>query len=121
MVDKNIIRHHAFIGGNVIWAVILMEYDTNLHIFKDGSLTSTYYLHEVLDPIVIVYAAVVCHNSLLMDDNARPQQSSIVEKYLESEGISRLKCPMYFPGPDRWFRGINGECPLEKWSLMLYG
>ncbi|KFM63017.1 Transposable element Tc3 transposase, partial [Stegodyphus mimosarum] len=73
----------------MVWAWISLEYRTDLHIFKPGSLTA------VLEHIVRLYAAAVGFNFVLMDDNARPHRADIVDDYLESEGIARMAWSAY--------------------------
>ena len=72
-------------------------YHTDLHIFKRRSVTAVPYRDEVLEPIVILYAAAVGPTYVLMDDNARPHRAAIVYDYLESEGIARMAWPAYSP------------------------
>ncbi|GFU83876.1 transposable element Tcb1 transposase [Trichonephila clavipes] len=81
----------------MVWAGISLEYRTDLHIFKRGSVTAVRYRDEVLEPIVRLYAAAVDPTFVLMDDNARPHRADIVDDYLESEGIVRIAWPAYSP------------------------
>ena len=43
-------------------------------------MTIVQYQHEVLDPIVKLYAAAVDPSSVLMDNNARPSRAAIVDE-----------------------------------------
>ena len=43
------------------------------------------------------YAAAVGPNFVLMNDNAHPHKSAIVDDYLETEGIARTEQPAYSP------------------------
>ena len=43
----------------MVWAGISLGYRTDLHIFKQGSVTTVWYRDEVLKPIVRLYAAAV--------------------------------------------------------------
>ncbi|GFW25394.1 transposable element Tcb1 transposase [Trichonephila clavipes] len=52
---------------------------------------------EVLEPIVRLYATAVGPTFILMDDNARPHITDIVDGYLESEGIARMAWPALSP------------------------
>ncbi|GFV31547.1 elongation factor 2 [Trichonephila clavipes] len=95
---RNITEHHAFRGGSImVWAGISLGYRTDLHIFKRGSVTAVRYRDEVLEPIVRLYAAAVGPTFILMDDNARPHRTDIVEDNLEGEGIARMTWPVYSP------------------------
>ncbi|GFX36944.1 transposable element Tcb1 transposase [Trichonephila clavipes] len=95
---QNITEHHAFRDGSImVWPGISLGYRTNLHIFKQGSVTAVRYRDEVLEPIVRLYAAAVGPTFLLMDDNTRPHRADIVDDYLESEGIACMAWPAYSP------------------------
>lgn len=54
------------------WSRISMWYQTELHFFKDGTVTTTRHRDEVLDTIVSFYVAPIAPYFLRMDDNARP-------------------------------------------------
>ena len=69
----------------MVWAGIPLGYPSDLHIFKQGSVTVVRYRDEVLKPIVRLYAAAIGPTFLLMDDNARPHRDAIVDDYLKSE------------------------------------
>ncbi|GFX83119.1 transposable element Tcb1 transposase [Trichonephila clavipes] len=81
----------------MVWAGISLGYRTDLHIFKRGSVTGVRYRDEVVEPIVILYAAAVGSTFVLMDDDARPHRADIIDGYLESEGIARMAWPAYSP------------------------
>ncbi|GFV72907.1 transposable element Tcb1 transposase [Trichonephila clavipes] len=74
----------------MVSAGISLEYRTDLHIFKRGSVTAVRYRDEVLEPIVRMYAAAVGPTFVLMDDKARPHRADIVDDYMESDGIARM-------------------------------
>ncbi|GFS66885.1 transposable element Tcb2 transposase [Trichonephila clavipes] len=76
---------------------ISLEYHTDLHIYKRGSVTVIRYRDEVIEPIVRLYATAVGPTFVLMDDNIRPHRADIVDDYLESEGIARMAWPAYSP------------------------
>ncbi|GFV40362.1 transposable element Tcb1 transposase [Trichonephila clavipes] len=81
----------------MVWAGISLGYRTDLHIFKRDSVTPVRYRGEVLESIGRLYAAAVGATFVLMDDNACPHRSDIVDDYLESEGIARMARPAYSP------------------------
>ncbi|GFV34045.1 transposable element Tcb1 transposase [Trichonephila clavipes] len=81
----------------MVWAGISLGYRTDLKIFKRGSVTAVRYRVEVLEPIVRLYAAAVGPTFVLMDDNARPHKTGIVDDYLESKGIAHMAWPAYSP------------------------
>ncbi|GFT01969.1 transposable element Tcb1 transposase [Trichonephila clavipes] len=65
----------------MVWAGIALG-DTDLHIFKRGSVTAVRYRDEVLELIVRLYAAAVGPTFVLMDHNARPHRTDIIDDYL---------------------------------------
>ena len=81
----------------MVWAGISLEYRTDLHIFRRGSVTPVRYRDEVLKHIVRLYAAAVVPTFALMDDNARLHTAAIIDDYLESEGIVRMAWSAYSP------------------------
>ncbi|GBL82252.1 hypothetical protein AVEN_252432-1 [Araneus ventricosus] len=57
---ENITEQHAFRGLSImVREGISLGYRTNLRIYRRGSVTAVRYRDEVLDPIVILYAAAV--------------------------------------------------------------
>ena len=60
-------------------------------------MTGVRYRDEVLQPIFQPYAGAVGDDFLLMDDNARPHRSIVVNKFLEQEGIVRMDWPAISP------------------------
>ena len=79
----------------MMWAEISLGYRTDLQLFKQGSVRAVRYRDEVLGPIERLYAAAVGPTFVLMNDNARPHRSAIVDDYLESEGIAHMVLPAY--------------------------
>lgn len=60
-------NHHAFHSGNMVWAGISFGHNTNLFIYRHGSVTVVLYQDEILDPIIKLYATASCPSSILMD------------------------------------------------------
>ena len=46
-----------------------------------------------------LHAAAVGPTFVLMDDNARPHRTAIIDEYLESKRIKRMAWPAYLPHP----------------------
>ncbi|GFT96337.1 uncharacterized protein TNCV_2081911 [Trichonephila clavipes] len=76
----------------MVWAGISLEYRTDLHIFKRGSVTTVRYRDEVLEPLVRLYAAAVGPTFVSMNDSARLLRADIFDDYLESEEIAQRIC-----------------------------
>ena len=58
-------------------------------------MTAVRYRDEVLEPIVILYAAVFGPVFVLMHNNAHLRRAAIVDDYLESEGNAHMAWPAY--------------------------
>lgn len=65
----------------MIWARITFTGHTSLHLFHGESLTGVRYQNETLDPFVCSHVVVISNDFILM--NARPQQSVVVEDYIQ--------------------------------------
>ena len=79
-------------GGIMVWAIISLGGQSDLHVFHGGNFTGMRYRGEILDAYVRPYAAAICNDFILMDDNARPptarpHRAVLVEDYLESQGL----------------------------------
>ncbi|GFX11344.1 transposable element Tcb2 transposase [Trichonephila clavipes] len=70
---------------------------TELHIFDRGSVTGDRYCEEVLLSHVRLFRGAIGPDFIFMDDNARPHLTLAVEEMLESEDITRMDLPAYFP------------------------
>ena len=70
---------------------------TDLYVIQNGALTVVRYRDEILDVYVRPFAGAVGENIVLMDDNARPHRTRVVNEYLEDEGIERLDWPSRSP------------------------
>ena len=93
---ENIIKHHAFRCAGISVSLGRDFYGisnrpANLHtmFYEDCTV--------VLDPIVKLYAASVGPSFVLIDDNTRPHRVSIVDEFLESEGMEHMEWPAYSP------------------------
>lgn len=84
-------------GGVLIWAGIMLDGRTPLHVFDGGSVTGVRYREEVLEPYVRLFRGAVGPDFLLMDDNARPHRALLVDEFLESEDIRRIDWPARSP------------------------
>ena len=95
--DSNI-NHHTFRCRSIIvWVETSFGHCTDLHIYKQGSVTSVWYPNKVLEPNVKLHAAAIGPSFALMDDNARPHRAATVGDFLESKRIVRMEGPEYSP------------------------
>ncbi|GFT16605.1 transposable element Tcb2 transposase [Trichonephila clavipes] len=75
----------------------MLNGQTELQIFDRGSVIGDRYCEEVLLPHVRLFRGAIFPDFLFMDDNARPHRTLAVEELLESEDITRMDWPAYFP------------------------
>ena len=95
---ENIRERHRYKGGGImVWAGIILNGRTDLHIFTSATMNAVMYRDEVLDPYVKLFRGAIGNDFLLMDDNARPHRAALVTDYLEDEGIQRMEWPAYSP------------------------
>ncbi|GBO09798.1 hypothetical protein AVEN_140807-1 [Araneus ventricosus] len=75
-------------GGLMVWAGIMLDSRTPLHVFERGTVTGVRYRDEILEPYVHLFRGAVGPEFILMDDlNARPHRALLVDEFLESEDI----------------------------------
>ena len=84
-------------GGVMVWAGIMLDSRTPLHVFDRGSLTAMRYREEILEPYVRLFRGAVGLRFLFMDDNKSPHRAHLVDVYLESENIRRMDWPARSP------------------------
>ncbi|GBN95070.1 Transposable element Tc1 transposase [Araneus ventricosus] len=77
-------------GGLMVWAGIMLDGRTPLHVFERGIVTGVRYRDEIFEPYVRLFRAVVGPEFILMDDNAKPHRALLVDEFLESEDIRRM-------------------------------
>ncbi|GFV76092.1 transposable element Tcb2 transposase [Trichonephila clavipes] len=90
-------RHHYGGPGALVWGGIVLNGQTELHIFDRGSVIGDRYCEEVLLPHVRLFRGAIGPDFIFMDDNARPHRTLAVEELLESEDITRMNWPAYSP------------------------
>ncbi|GFV35819.1 transposable element Tcb1 transposase [Trichonephila clavipes] len=77
----------------MVWAGIMINGRTRLHVVANGTMTGQRYIDEVLLPHVRLFCGVVGDKLVFMDDNATCHRTLAVEDCLDSEGIQRLVRP----------------------------
>ncbi|GFU77387.1 transposable element Tcb1 transposase [Trichonephila clavipes] len=118
---QNFTEHHAFQGKSImVWAEISLGDRTDLHIFKRGSVMAIRYRDEVLESIVRLCAAAVGPTFVLMDNNARPHRTDIVDDYLKRRDCARmayLHVSHLQPLLLNWklLYKKNGDCLILRW------
>ncbi|GFU78966.1 transposable element Tcb2 transposase [Trichonephila clavipes] len=74
----------------MVWAGIMINGRTRLHVVVNGTMTGQRYIDEVLLPHVRLFRGAVSDRFVFMDDNATCHRTLAVQDCLDSEGIQRL-------------------------------
>ncbi|GBN62014.1 hypothetical protein AVEN_171292-1 [Araneus ventricosus] len=77
-------------GGLMVWADIMLDGRTPLHVFERGTVIGVRYRDEILQPYVRLFRGEVGPEFILMDDIARPHRALLVDEFVESEDIRRM-------------------------------
>ncbi|GFX85231.1 transposable element Tcb2 transposase [Trichonephila clavipes] len=80
-----------------VWAGIVINGRTRLHVVANGTMTGQRYIDEVLLPHVRLFRGAVGDKFVFMDDNATCHRALAVQDCLDSEGIQRLVWPARSP------------------------
>ncbi|GFW31477.1 transposable element Tcb2 transposase [Trichonephila clavipes] len=81
----------------MVWAGIMINGRTRLHVVANGTMTGQRYIDEVLLPHVRLFRGAVGDKFVFMDDNATCHRTLVVQDCLDSEGIQRLVWPARSP------------------------
>ncbi|GFW02458.1 transposable element Tcb2 transposase [Trichonephila clavipes] len=81
----------------MVWAGIMINGRTLLHVVGNGTMTGQRYIDEVLLLHVRLFRGAVGDKFVFMDDNATCHQTLAVKDCLDSEGIQRLVWPARSP------------------------
>ncbi|GFW53418.1 transposable element Tcb2 transposase [Trichonephila clavipes] len=81
----------------MVWAGIMINGRTCLHVVANGTMTGQRYIDEVLLPHVCLFRGAVGDKFVFMDDNATCHRTLAVQDCLDSEGIQRLVWPVRSP------------------------
>ncbi|GFS86084.1 transposable element Tcb2 transposase [Trichonephila clavipes] len=85
----------------MVWASIIINSRTRLHVVANGTMTGQRYIDEVLLPHVRLFRGVVGDKFVFMDDNATCHRTLAVQDCLDNEGIQRLVWPTRSPDLNR--------------------
>ncbi|GFS47986.1 DDE_3 domain-containing protein [Trichonephila clavipes] len=81
----------------MVWAGIMINGRTRLHVVANGTMTGQRYIDEVLLRHVRLFRGAVVDKFVFMDDNATCHRTLAVQNCLDSEGIQRLVWPARSP------------------------
>ncbi|GFW62428.1 transposable element Tcb1 transposase [Trichonephila clavipes] len=74
----------------MMWAGIMINGRTHLHVVANGTMTGQRYIDEVLLPHIRLFRGAVGDKFVFMDDNTTCHRTLAVQDCLDSEGIQRL-------------------------------
>ncbi|GFW52518.1 DDE_3 domain-containing protein [Trichonephila clavipes] len=81
----------------MVWAGIMINGRTRLHVVANGTMTGQRYIDEVLLSHVRLFRGAVGNKFVFMDDNATCHRTLAVQDCLDSEGIQSLVWPARSP------------------------
>ncbi|GFW72274.1 transposable element Tcb2 transposase [Trichonephila clavipes] len=83
----------------MVWAGIMINGCTRLHVVANGTMTGQRYIDKVLLPHIYIrlFRGAVGDKFVFMDDNATCHRTLAVQDCLDSEGIQRLVWPARSP------------------------
>ncbi|GFV40702.1 transposable element Tcb2 transposase [Trichonephila clavipes] len=81
----------------MVWAGIMINGRTCLHVVANGTMTGQRYIDEALLPHVRLFRGAVGDKFVFMDDNATCHRTLAVQDCLDSEGIKSLVWPARSP------------------------
>ncbi|GFT08924.1 transposable element Tcb2 transposase [Trichonephila clavipes] len=81
----------------MVWAGLMINGRTRLHVVANGTMTGQRYIDEVLLPHVRLFRGAVGDKFVFMDDKATCHRTLAVQDCLDSEGIQRLVWPARSP------------------------
>ena len=94
--SRNVMEKHYFpSAGVMVWAGIMLDGRTDLHIFETGSVTGIRY--KVLEPYVHLFRSAVGPDFIFMDDNAPSHRAGLVDDFIQTEKIQRMTWPATSP------------------------
>ncbi|GFV62430.1 transposable element Tcb2 transposase [Trichonephila clavipes] len=81
----------------MVWAGIMINGRTRLHVVANGTMTGQRYIDEVLLPHIRLFRGAVGDKFVFMDDNATCHRTLTVQDCLDTQGIQRLVWPARSP------------------------
>ncbi|GFT58515.1 transposable element Tc1 transposase [Trichonephila clavipes] len=81
----------------MVWAGIMINGRTRLHVVANGTMAGQRYIDEVLLPHVRLFRGAVGDKFVFMDDNATWHRTLAVQDCVDSEGIQCLVWPARSP------------------------
>ena len=82
--------------GVTVWAGVFSQYRTALH-FVNGTVTSLYYLNNIINPVTVPLHEQHRPNFIFMDDNAPAHRGLIIRERLLETGAPQMEWPALSP------------------------
>jgi hypothetical protein len=83
----------------MVWEGISLDAATELVVSDRGNLNAHRYITDILEPLIVPFAALVGQDFIYMQDNGRPHFARVVSDYLRNIEISVMEWPAR--NPDR--------------------
>ncbi|GFV32280.1 transposable element Tcb2 transposase [Trichonephila clavipes] len=81
----------------MVWAGIMINGRTHLHVVANGTMTGQRYIDEILLPHIRLFRGAVGDKFVFIDDNTTCHRTLAVQDCIDSEGIQRLVWPARSP------------------------
>ncbi len=80
----------------LVWAGVSSQYRTGLHLVN-GSVTSQYYLNNIINPVIVPLHEQHRPDFIFMDDNVPAPQGHIIRERLLEAAVPQMEWPALSP------------------------
>ena len=95
--DATNLPHDCYGGGSVtVWDGVTTNERTAFHVCQ-GRVTGVCYRDNIIEPLVVPFAAAHGNRFRFQDDNARAHRAHVVLNHLQTRGIQSLPWPTMSP------------------------
>ncbi|GFY32116.1 hypothetical protein TNCV_2622531 [Trichonephila clavipes] len=99
----------------MVWAGIMINGRTRLHVVANGTMTDQRYIDEVLLPHVCLFRGAVGYKFVFMDDNVCLLEATILSGKLQGEVVLLPQIPMILSDSPTHSNVFNS---LFAWHLL---
>lgn len=79
----------------MVWTGISTRGHIDLYFIESSALAAERYLHEILQPTVLLYAVALGEELIFIDDNARPHRVNPVNNWLEEVDLKVIQSNLH--------------------------